>query len=219
MAMAHDPAPYGEWRPWRPQEVARLFASYAAPWWISGGWAIDLFLGTATRAHDDIDVQFLRADQAAVRVMLRGWDVQEAGHPTTPAEDWPFHEWQPDAPLTPEIHDIWCRPTADAPWALQLMVADHTDTDWICRRDPRIRRPLATVGLRTPDGIPYLAPEIQLLYKAKGLRPKDEADFAQTLPFLDEERRRWLTAALLLAHPGHPWLTPLQGPDHRQLAN
>jgi hypothetical protein len=54
--------------------------------------------------------------------------------------------------------------------------------------------------------IPYLAPEIQLLYKAKGRRPKDEADFMHTLPALDRERRQWLRNALTMAHPRHPWL-------------
>ena len=59
------------------------------------------------------------------------------------------------------------------------------------------------------NSIPYLAPEIQLLYKAKGLRPKDEADFARTLPALDEKSRQWLAQSLALVHPGHAWLTKL----------
>ena len=74
---------------------------------------------------------------------------------------------------------------------------------------PIIRRSVVTVGDTTPEGIPYLAPEIQLLYKAKGLRPKDEADFRQTLPVLSWERRTWLREALLQAHPQHPWLVHL----------
>ncbi|GHO61437.1 hypothetical protein KSC_003290 [Ktedonobacter sp. SOSP1-52] len=69
------------------------------------------------------------------------------------------------------------------------MVVDTSDDQWLFRRDPRIRRPLAIVGHRTNDGIPYLAPEIQLLYKAKALRPKDEADFARILPALDGKSR------------------------------
>ncbi|HEY7782312.1 MAG TPA: aminoglycoside adenylyltransferase [Ktedonobacterales bacterium] len=205
----HDPGRFGEWRPMPPHEVAHLFAALAAPWWIAGGWAIDLFLGTSTRAHEDIDVQVARRDQAAVRALLRGWDVQEAGHPTTPPNDWPFREWRPNATLSPDIHDVWCRPTAGAPWALQLMVAELTGTDWVFRRDSRIRRPITTLGLGTADGIPYLAPEIQLLYKAKAPRPKDEADFSNALPFLDSARRQWLADALLLAHPDHPWLARL----------
>ncbi len=74
---------------------------------------------------------------------------------------------------------------------------------------PTIRRPVATIGEISPEGIPYLAPEIQLLYKAEGLRPKDEADFRQALPALTRERRAWLRDSLMLAHPHHPWLDQL----------
>ncbi len=55
------------------------------------------------------------------------------------------------------------------------------------------------------DGIPYMAPEIVLLFKAKGQRAKDEADFRGALPLLDGEQRRWLNDALDLVHPSHPW--------------
>ena len=91
------------------------------------------------------------------------------------------------------------------------MVADIRDDSWLFRRMPTIRRPVDTIGCGADGGIPYLAPEIQLLYKAKGLRPKDELDFAQVLPALDQERRQWLRNALAEAHPGHPWLECLTG--------
>ncbi len=42
------------------------------------------------------------------------------------------------------------------------------------------------------DGIEYLRPEIQLLHKANGLRPKDQEDFEVCLPLLDDTARRWL---------------------------
>lgn len=197
---------FGAWQPWQPQEVARFFSALEIPWWVSGGWALDLFLGRTTRAHEDIDVQFLRRDQQLIRAHFQGWDMQEAGHPGK----WPFREWKPGTALNPDIHDVWCRPSAAAPWAIQLMVADHRADQWVCRRDARICRPLITIGQRTDAGISYLAPEIQLLYKAKGLRPKDEADFATTLPFLDGARRQWLAQALALVHPGHPWLLQLE---------
>lgn len=35
--------------------------------------------------------------------------------------------------------------------------------------------------LRSAAGIPYLAPELQLLYKSKGLRPKDDVDAAEVI--------------------------------------
>ena len=45
----------------------------AAPWWVAGGWAIDLTLGHQTRKHEDLDVLVLRRDQAWVREELLGW--------------------------------------------------------------------------------------------------------------------------------------------------
>jgi hypothetical protein len=205
--MAGNPEHLGAWQPWLPHEVASFFSALAVPWWIAGGWALDLFIGSQGREHEDIDVEFLRRDQQAVRALLGEWDVQEA-HPELDA-NWPFREWELGQDLRSGVHDIWCRLHKDAPWTLQLMVADITNDQWVFRRDARIQRPLAANVHRTNDGIPYLAPEIQLLYKAKGLRPKDEADFARTLPYLDEESRSWLAQALALAHPGHPWLAQL----------
>lgn len=207
--MADDAQQFGIWQPWQPHEVAELFSTLNAPWWIAGGWAIDLFLGTRTREHDDIDIQVLRRDQQAIRALLRGWDVQEA-HPTTPQSAWPFREWELDQPLRAGVHDVWCRASQTAPWSFQLMIADTDGDQWLCRRDPHIHRPLTTIGHQTRDGIPYLVPEIQLLYKAKGLRPKDEADFINALPHLDQQSRRWLAEALAIVHPGHPWLVQLE---------
>ncbi|HEY6480886.1 MAG TPA: hypothetical protein VIZ00_12705 [Streptosporangiaceae bacterium] len=76
----------------------------------------------------------------------------------------------------------------------------------------RIRRPFAGIGQATPDGIPYLTPEIQLFYKAKNIRPKDETDFTAALPVLTAAQRQWLDDALALAHGPHPWRHRLRGP-------
>jgi hypothetical protein len=78
-------------------------SSVDAPWWVTGGWALDVFLWSTARAHADLDIGVLRRDA---------------------------HE-----------------------------------------------RPLSNVIRRSPDGLPYLPPEIQLLYKAKHPRERDHADF------------------------------------------
>jgi hypothetical protein len=194
---------FGPWQPLSPQQVSVLFRSAAFSWWIAGGWTIDLFLGRQTRSHDDIDVLVLRRDQLAVRDIFAGWDVQ-AALPSTP--EWPFQEWRVGETLQPHVHDIWCCPDEHAPWALQLMIDDTDGDRWLCRREPRIAHPITNIGRLTSEGIPYLSPEIQLLYKAKGMRPKDQEDFRQALPHLDHDSRDWLKQALLLVHPDHPWL-------------
>lgn len=200
--------PYGQWQAWNPNEVAIFLAALRVPWWIAGGWAIDLFLGRQTREHEDIDILILRRDQHAVRTLFGTWDVQ-AALPPPRDEAWPFHPWHPDETLDETIHDIWCRPDTGRPWTIQLMISDTRGEQWLFRRLPTITRSLETLGGTSPQGIPFLAPEIQLLYKAKGLRPKDEADFAQTLPALDRERRLWLRDSLIQVHPHHPWLDQL----------
>jgi hypothetical protein len=58
--------------------------------------------------------------------------------------------------------------------------------------------------LRTTDGVPYLAPELQLPYKSKGLRAKDEPDAAKAIPRLDARQGARL-AGVVAAAPDHQW--------------
>ena len=90
---------------------------------------------------------------------------------------------------------------------------DEADGDtWVYRREPRIRRPMSTAVRQNPDGLPYLAPEIQLLYKSKAPRERDEVDFARTRPLLAADARRWLRDALEIANPDHRWIAALSNP-------
>jgi hypothetical protein len=65
------------------------------------------------------------------------------------------------------------------------------------------------LALRAPSGVPVVAPEVQLLYKARHLGEKDEHDFQQVSRRLGSSRRRWLREALELIHPGHRWIQAL----------
>jgi hypothetical protein len=96
------------------------------------------------------------------------------------------------------------------------MLLDTDGDGWVFKRDPAIRGPVAALGLRTPDGVPYLRPEIQLLYKAKPeTLAKDQADFDLTLPELPGEARAWLLAGLEKRFPGgHEWIVDLRRQDN-----
>jgi hypothetical protein len=189
----------GIWQPLKPDEVARTLAGLEAPWWIAGGWAIDVFLGRQSRAHGDIDVGVLRRDQLAVQAVLEDWDLPAAEPPGS------LRPWLPGETLPEAVHDIWCRPNPDAAWGIQLML-DEADGDyWEYRRFAAITRRLESLVWRH-SGTPYLVPEVQLLYKAGQLNPKNEQDFEACLPLFKEHQRTWLALALRLAHPGHPWI-------------
>ncbi|GAA2691540.1 MULTISPECIES: hypothetical protein [Actinosynnema] len=106
-------------------------------------------------------------------------------------------------------HQTWVRdPVTDA-YLLDVLREPHDGTTWVFRHDPAIRLPRAEVVERTSDGVPRLAPDLVLLFKAKRPRPKDQADFDRVVPRLPLARRHRLAALLARAHPGHQWLTRL----------
>lgn len=111
------------------------------------------------------------------------------------------------------VNSLWGRAADSARWELELMLDEASDNHWVFRREPTIRRPLTTAIRHTADGTPYLAPEIQLLYKARAPRAQDQADFLHIAPRLDLDARSWLQDALAKTDPGHTWLSVLNG-DH-----
>nr|WP_286672493.1 hypothetical protein [Cohnella hashimotonis] len=195
------------WAPLGVEEIRRLFADWRGAWGIAGGWALDLHLGRQTRPHDDIDVLLPLAEYASIYAWLAAdWELHlaENGRLTLlGAED----------RLTEET-DIWVRRDAQSPWAFQLMLIDVVDGMWTYRRSRSVRRPAAELFLRTERGIPYLRPEIQLLYKggSASIREKDRLDLDTVRPQLTAAERAWLRDALGTQFPqGHDWLGLLDG--------
>jgi Aminoglycoside-2''-adenylyltransferase len=188
----------GVWEPLGVEEVAELLGDLRAPWWVAGGWALDAFIGRQTREHGDVDVGVLRRDQLVVQEHLGTWDLQAADPPGR------LRPWQRGEILPETVHDIWCRASSQASWGLQLMLDEAEENEWLYRRMPSVRRTLESL-VWWQDGIPYLKPEVQLLYKAGRRSRKSEADFDACLPHLEAPQRTWLANALALANPGHPW--------------
>lgn len=133
---------------------------------------------------------------------LAGWDLHCADPPGS------FRPWHPGETLEEPIHDVWARERPARPWRLQILLNPGDGETWIYRRDTRVRRRLSELVWRS-SGIPYLIPEVQLLFKSKMPRPKDEEDFSDTLPLLAPGQRSWLREALRLTDPTHPWLSRL----------
>ncbi|SDU49087.1 nucleotidyltransferase domain-containing protein [Jiangella alkaliphila] len=201
--------PLDRWVPLTPSAVAAVLDGWAAPWWIAGGYALELAVGRSWRAHADVDVLVLRPSAGELHDVLPGWQLWAADPPGA------LRPWPADEPLPGHVHDIWCRRPSSPAWELQFMVDDADGAVWTSRRDARVRAPVASIGQRSADGLPYLRPEIQLFYKAKRPRPKDETDAAVVLPLLDPAARAWLDDALALTLPDHPWRTALARPPTR----
>jgi hypothetical protein len=160
--------------------IATQMAGFPARWFVAGGWALDLFLGRVTGSHADVDVAIFRADQAAWRAHLAGWEWMKA----IPGERGRLEPWLAGEVLTLPVHDWHGRKATETTNAIALeaeVLLNESDGErWIFRRDPSIARPIELVGRRSRVGIPVLAPEIVLLHKAPRFKPEDDADLMQT---------------------------------------
>jgi hypothetical protein len=189
------------WHPWTPWALADRLAGVDVPWGVAGGWAVDLFLGAcgpddATRPHEDLELVVPAAAWPRLRAALPDLTFEVLGS----GRAWPADD---EAALA-ALHQTWGQ-DADGAYVLDVFREPHDGDTWICRRDATLRRPYTEVLARTADGVPYVVPEIVLLFKAKAARPKDAADLGSVLPHLASPARAWLADALDRAHPGHPW--------------
>jgi hypothetical protein len=191
------------WDPWLPQTMAERLDGVAFPWFVAGGWALDLFRGATTRDHEDLEIALPAGTFPQLTPLFPDmvfWVPQGEGRlaPMTPVT------------LAGESHQTWAWDRTAGSWRFDVFREPHDGHTWICRRDAQIRLPYPEIVRRTADGVPYLVPEIVLLFKAKAVRRKDAADFDGVLPLLTAAQRAWLDGALGVVHPDHPWRARLR---------
>jgi hypothetical protein len=198
------------------EAVRSLLSSLTVPWWVTGGWAIDLAVGQVTRPHDDVDVVLLERDEHALR-HLSGVGLQLVVGPAHQEQPWTAGRRMLAGPdsvrlISPRL-----------PLPTQVLFAAAVGAAWVYHRGrPTILRPLSEAG-QARYGIPYLAPEVVLTMKSMSGRDKDEHDFSSALPLLDRDQREWLHDAItrrwqgfrrragdgLAASGDHPWTSRL----------
>lgn len=188
------------------RNLARELAGLAVPWYVSSGWALDLFLGRVTRLHHDLDIVVARADQLALHEYMtaRGWRF------VTPFEK-RFSVWGPHMRLEAPRHQAHAHRNGAF---LDFLLTDIENGIWKYRREPSIVQAMERVAMKTPEGIPFLAPEVVLLFKSQNTshkeRDKDGTDFEAVVSHLEPVRRAWLRWALYATAPEHPWLDALR---------
>jgi GrpB-like predicted nucleotidyltransferase (UPF0157 family) len=187
------------------EAVAREMEALAVPWHISSGWALDLHLGHVGRVHHDVDVLVPREDQLEVREYMtaRGWKwvTYSDGKPGP----WP-------AQMRMELPRHQAHAHRDGAF-IDFVISDAQSGVWRFRRNPSIVRTADRAYRRTKTGLPYLAPEVVLLFKSRTsgtLRAKDQLDFARAHGHLEPEPRAWLRWALTVIDAKHPWIELLR---------
>jgi len=200
---------------------------------VCGGHAIDLFIGRQTRPHKDLDAAVYWEDRdAVIRFMFgQGWVVFE------PCGGGVIHHIADIASQKKVKRNLFCLKSMETEWCLSIKPLGggmyqaedrafiQTELDFIeflfnrrennrffYARSHDVSRAMDKALLYSGE-IPYLAPEIALLYKSTALENPDyRHDFDISLPLLDDERKAWLRGALKTMNPdGHGWLKRMEG--------
>lgn len=196
-----DGPPLSAWHPWLPVEVARRLEGTSANWAVVGGWAIDLFLRAHTRDHDDIEIAVPRNEWPLLLPFVADCELFQVG-------DGEVCRMRPPDPVPDSVHQIWIVEPATGHYRLDIMLEPGNEETWVYRRDESLQVPRAEVTMRR-NHIPFLSPEIVLLFKARAGRDKDQADFDRCLPHLTSDRRMWLRGSLERFFPDSVWLRSL----------
>ena len=191
------------WDPIGVDDTVERFAVVDVDWWIAGGLAIDLFLGWQSRSHDDIDIEMFRKDRDALFDVFSGWELFTVSSGA-------LTRWNRGESIEPPVFGVWARPSETAPWAAEVMLADGDWDRWRFRRNSSISMERSGLTRTSPAGVRYCTPEVQLLYKAKQARPKDDVDFTRCLHLMTGEQKRWLRTSLAVMEPDHPWVHALE---------
>lgn len=208
------------------EEVNVLLKGQDFSYAICGGFALDLFLGYESRVHGDIDVLAFWEDREAIITYMqhKGFLVYEmlGGGKVHRITDIQMQEklrknifcCTEDC----ELVRLYDTEEPDVYWFefqhsglsklnyIEFLFNEKTEAEFVYVRDNRVKRELEKAILRN-DGIPYLAPELCLLYKSTDVdREGYQQDFELTVKELSKEQKDWFEKAMERLYPeGHKW--------------
>lgn len=193
---------------------------------VCGGFALDLFLGYETRTHGDIDIlafwedretiiTYMQSKGYIVYEMLGGGKVHRIANISVQEK---LRKNIFCCTEDCELVRLYDTDEADVYWLdfqhtgltqlnyIEFLFNEKTEEEFVYARDERVRRGMANAILET-DGVPYLAPELCLLFKSTDIeREGYQQDFELTVGKLSAEQRTWFEKSMELLYPeGHKW--------------
>jgi len=208
-------------------EANRLLMNMNVDYAFCGGYAIELFLDRELRAHCDIDVSVYWEDRDFIIEYMKNnnWKVYEACgngavHQIVDINDQlkikrnifcirdncKFVKLKPKSEKDMYIIDFYDEGQAKFDF-VEFLFNNKTKTDFCYARNIEIILPLSKAKCFNAD-IPYLTPEIVLLYKSTDIiREDNHVDFEAAMVEMSKAQKQWLKSALITVNPfGHPWI-------------
>ncbi len=191
-----------------------------------GGWAIDLFIGEETRKHGDIDILAYWPERNTIIQYMQslGFHVYEMlgngkAHQITDIRDQIKSKRNifcctQDCELVrllatdkTDVYFIDFKHIGQTKLNfIEFLFNDKDDTALLYARNHAIKLAL-TDAVLYKDHLPYLAPEMCLLYKSTDTeREGYQSDYENAVANMNQRQRRWLNDALAIMYPqGHKW--------------
>ena len=192
-----------------------------------GGFAIDLFLGYESRRHGDIDIFAYWQDRDKIIKYMQSMDYEVyemmgngKGHHITNIEI----QYKVKSNIfcckgncelvsfsKTDEEDVYLidfkRIGQSKLNFIEFLFNEKTDLEFTYSRNKNITRNLEDTILYS-KGIPFLAPEICLLYKSTDTeRDGYQQDYNLAIKEMNREQIEWFNSALALVNPnGHKWM-------------
>jgi hypothetical protein len=192
-----------------------------------GGFAVDLFLGFESRKHGDIDIHAYWKDRNAIIEYMwsLGFNICEMlgggkAHLITDINRQSMAKRnifcfkdgcelvQLSKTSQEDIYFINFRHIGQTKLDfIEFLFNDRSDSQFLYARNHGIRRNLSKAILSSGE-IPYLAPEICLLYKSTDIeREGYQQDYDMAMSKMADEQKEWLNRSLASLYPeGHKWI-------------
>lgn len=177
-------------------------SGFKKPWFISGGWVIDIALGKVTREHKDIDICIFREDIEVMLEYFNEWDINVA----IPGEQRLVKYESMNDLVLPRYGLHLFRDQA----FIEILLTERQEDQVIFRKNREITMGLDDFCLKDDEGRPFVNPVWQLLFKGLGPREEDIHDFYTYLPAMEERDKEWLIEALSTMKPDSEWLEKLR---------
>jgi len=201
---------------------------FAAQWFVSGGWAIDIHLDQITRKRCDLDISVPFSDRLnCIEFFLKkGWQLEGklAGG---------FKTLRKLTDYSDDVHYFWSFPESAQFISeyidengnrrisynreyqrevdyIEVFFDLFEDKQFVFRDFPQVKRN-GEAAILEKGGVKYLAPEAVLLLKSRRLSEKNIMDFNAVVNSMNGEAIMWLMEALNRVHGSmHPWIEPLK---------
>ena len=192
-----------------------------------GGFGIELFLNRSIRKHSDIDVSAYWQDRDNIILFMQslGWNVYEMcgggiAHHISDVNNqirakrniFCFKDGCNLIKLSPQGEADMFYLDFDHSGQIKLdfiefLFNNRSNEAFLYARNENITQPIS-IAILIQNGIPYLAPELILLYKSTDTeREGYQLDYDSAMAQMSAEQKEWLYTTLSVMNPsGHKWL-------------